>query len=56
MFPLPSGMGAADWEAIRPNLARVEDAADWWDILHGHIERSAADEDRAFLADVCAGH
>ena len=47
---LPAGMGEADWEAIRPNLTRVDEAADWWEILHGHIERAAPDEDRAFLA------
>jgi glutamyl-tRNA synthetase len=48
---LPEGMKAEDWEAIRPNLARVADAADWWDILHGHVEAAAAAEDRAFLGE-----
>jgi glutamyl-tRNA synthetase len=48
---LPAGMGPADWEAIRPNLKRVDEAADWWEILHGHVEHSAADEDRSFLAE-----
>lgn len=47
---LPEGMGEADWRAIRPNLATVAEAADWWEILHGHVERNAAEEDRAFLA------
>ncbi|HYJ28712.1 MAG TPA: glutamate--tRNA ligase [Allosphingosinicella sp.] len=47
---LPSGMGAADWEAVRPNLKRVAEAGDWWEILHGHVERAAPEEDRAFLA------
>jgi glutamyl-tRNA synthetase len=47
---LPAGMGKADWDAIRPNLARVDEAAGWWEILHGHVERAAPDEDRAFLA------
>jgi glutamyl-tRNA synthetase len=47
---LPKGMSEADWEAIRPNLGRVSDAADWWEILHGHVEYVAADEDRPFLA------
>jgi glutamyl-tRNA synthetase len=46
---LPEGMDAADWAAIRPNLSRVAEAADWWEILHGHVERPADDEDRAFL-------
>jgi glutamyl-tRNA synthetase len=51
---LPAGMGAADWTAIRPNLATVAEAADWWQILHGHVEREAPAEDRAFLAAAAA--
>ncbi|HEV7659102.1 MAG TPA: glutamate--tRNA ligase [Allosphingosinicella sp.] len=47
---LPQGMAEADWAAIRPNLRIVAEAADWWDILHGHVEQRAAPEDRAFLA------
>lgn len=47
---LPAGMSAADWDAIRPNLRKVGEAADWWEILHGHVAREAAAEDRAFLA------
>jgi glutamyl-tRNA synthetase len=47
---LPAGMAEADWIAIRPNLRKVAEAADWWDILHGHVERPAAPEDRDFLA------
>ena len=43
-------MAEADWTAIRPNLKRVAEAADWWDILHGHVEQRAAPEDRDFLA------
>jgi glutamyl-tRNA synthetase len=48
---LPAGMGEADWQAIRPNLKAVAEAAGWWEILHGHVEQAAADEDRAFLAE-----
>jgi glutamyl-tRNA synthetase len=47
---LPAGMGEADWAAIRPNLAKVADAAAWWDILHGHVEQDSAPDDRDFLA------
>jgi len=47
---LPAGMGAADWEAIRPNLKTVAEAQDWWAILHGHVEQDAAPEDRDLLA------
>jgi len=46
---LPQGMGAAEWEAIRGNLRTVAEAADWWEILHGHVAAQAAAEDREFL-------
>jgi glutamyl-tRNA synthetase len=47
---LPAGMGEADWLAVRPNLRTVAEAADWWEILHGHVEAQPAEEDRGFLA------
>jgi glutamyl-tRNA synthetase len=47
---LPRGMRAADWDAIRPNLRSVAEAADWWEILHGHVAEAAPEEDREFLA------
>jgi glutamyl-tRNA synthetase len=46
---LPEGMGPDDWAAIRPNLKSVAEAADWWDILHGHVEAEAAEEDRRLI-------
>jgi glutamyl-tRNA synthetase len=42
---LPDRMGEADWAAIRPNLKTVAEAADWWAILHGHVEAKAAPDD-----------
>ncbi|HEX8064624.1 MAG TPA: glutamate--tRNA ligase [Allosphingosinicella sp.] len=51
---LPEGMGPDDWAAIRPNLKAVAEASDWWDILHGHVEAKAAEEDRA-LIEAAAG-
>ncbi|MDE8650730.1 glutamate--tRNA ligase [Novosphingobium album (ex Liu et al. 2023)] len=48
---LPAGMDAAAWEAIRPNLARVSEAADWWRVVTGPIAPPACDaETRAYLA------
>jgi glutamyl-tRNA synthetase len=46
---LPEGMTAAAWEAIRPNLSTVADAADWWHVVEGPIDAPAAPEDREFL-------
>lgn len=36
-------LGVADadeafWLAVRPNLSKLEDAAEWWRILHGNVE------------------
>lgn len=48
---LPAGMDAAAWDAIRPNVARLEDAAEWWQVVTGPIDAPVPDEDtRAFLA------
>lgn len=47
---LPAGMDAAAWAAIRPNLERVDQAADWWRVVTGPIAAPPPEEgDRAFL-------
>lgn len=46
---LPPGMEREAWIAIRPNLMRVEEAADWWHIVEGPVEPRADGEDCAFL-------
>lgn len=48
---LPAGMGQAAWNAIRPNLTRVDDAADWWSVVEGPVCADIASEDRPFLAE-----
>jgi glutamyl-tRNA synthetase len=48
---LPEGMGEAAWEAIRPNLLRVSDVAEWWSVVTGPVETVVEEEDRAFLAE-----
>lgn len=48
---LPAGMDDAAWATIRPNLSRLSEAADWWQVVTGPIEAPAqSDEDRAYLA------
>ncbi|MEO6716341.1 MAG: glutamate--tRNA ligase [Novosphingobium sp.] len=48
---LPEGMSEAGWEAIRPNLAHIAEAAEWWQVVTGPIAAPAFDEEtRAFLA------
>lgn len=45
------GMSEAGWDAIRPNLAHIDEAAEWWRVVTGPIEPPQfADEDRAYLA------
>lgn len=49
---LPDGMDEAGWHAIRPNLSRLSDAADWWRLVTGPIDPPDFDEeDRAYLAE-----
>lgn len=48
---LPTGMGEAEWEAVRPNLNTVAEAADWWQVIEGPVEApEPAEDDRAYLA------
>jgi glutamyl-tRNA synthetase len=48
---LPEGMDAAAWEAVRPNLARVAEVQDWWQVVTGPVSApELTDEDRAFCA------
>jgi glutamyl-tRNA synthetase len=51
---LPAGMDAAAWAAIRPNLAVVADAADWWHVVEGPVTPAVAPENRAYLAQAAA--
>ncbi len=47
---LPDGMTEAGWHAIRGNVARVEDAAEWWNVVTGPVAVPAFDEaDCAYL-------
>ncbi|MXP40461.1 glutamate--tRNA ligase [Altererythrobacter soli] len=49
---LPTGMGEEAWLAIRPNLAHVGEAADWWQVVTGPVEvPELTEEDRAYVAE-----
>jgi glutamyl-tRNA synthetase len=48
---LPEGMGEAAWEAIRPNVEHIGEAADWWQVVTGPVAAPGfTAEDRAYLA------
>lgn len=52
---LPTGMSEAEWQAVRPNLTRVAEAADWWQVIEGPIDALAQDEaTQAYLAEAAA--
>src|SRR5690606_16682559 len=40
---LPDAINAARWNAIRPNLEKIADAADWVAVFDGPFEGSAVD-------------
>ncbi len=49
---LPSGMGEGAWDAIRPNLGHIGEAAQWWQVVTGPLAPPPAPdaETAAFLA------
>ena len=52
---LPAAIDAARWNAIRPNLMTVAEAADWVPVFDGPFTPTTADEaDRAVLAAAAA--
>ncbi len=49
---LPEGMDEAGWHAIRPNLATVGEAQEWWRLVTGPVETPPfAPEDAAYLEE-----
>ena len=48
---LPPGMDAAAWEAVRPNLKTIADAADWWHVIEGPVDARNDPEDADFLSE-----
>jgi len=47
---LPAGMSEAAWDAIRPNVNRIDEAADWWAVIEGPVVGERPAEDAEFLA------
>jgi glutamyl-tRNA synthetase len=48
---LPAGMDRATWEAVRPNLHSVAEAAEWQRVIDGPVVATVAEEDQAYLAE-----
>ncbi len=53
---LPEGMSEAAWEAVRPNLMTLADAADWWQVIEGPVavKPVGGDEDATYLDQALA--
>ena len=52
---LPAGMDAAAWAAIRPNLAQIGEAADWWRVVTGPVDAPEPDADDAAFVRQAGG-
>ena len=52
---LPQGMDEAGWHAIRPNLAHVNEAGQWWALVTGPVDQPEfTQDDRAYLAQAAS--
>ena len=52
---LPQGMDEAGWHAIRPNLAHVNEAGQWWALVTGPVDQPEfTQDDRAYLAEAAS--
>lgn len=51
---LPEGMGEAAWEAIRPNLAHIGEAAEWWEVVVGPVSAGEADAETGGFLELAA--
>jgi glutamyl-tRNA synthetase len=48
------GMDEGFWLAIRANLKSIEEARQWWDIVHGRISHALSGDDTAFVQSTIA--
>lgn len=49
---LPDGITEDVWHAIRPNLEKLGDVAEWWHVITGPVDQpDFTPEDRAFLGE-----
>ena len=51
---LPSGMDDVAWNAVRPNLERIADAADWWQVIEGPVAPAALTDEANYLAQAAS--
>lgn len=51
---LPAGMSEAGWEAIRPNLAHIGEAVEWWQVVTGPVTPPAFDAETQGYLELAA--
>jgi len=51
---LPEGMTPAGWDAIRPNLAHIGEAAEWWRVVTGPVTPPVFDAETAGYLELAA--
>jgi glutamyl-tRNA synthetase len=51
---LPQGMDVAGWNAVRPNLSIIAEAADWWAVVEGPVAAAPDPADADFLREAAA--
>lgn len=54
--PQLAAMGLNDldenfWNAVRPNLEKLTDIKEWWDLVHASVDASLEDEDKTFITE-----
>ena len=52
---LPPSADEEDWLLLRPNLERIADFADWFDVLHGEVDPPELSHDERLLVREAAG-
>jgi glutamyl-tRNA synthetase len=51
---LPQGMSEAGWDAIRPNLSHIGEAAAWWQVVTGPVVAPDVDAEMAGYLELAA--
>jgi glutamyl-tRNA synthetase len=51
---IPAEIAPDFWQAVHPNLSRLDEAAEWWALCRGGVEPVIAPEDEAFVAQALA--
>lgn len=51
---LPPGMSEVGWDAIRPNLTHIGEAAEWWQVVTGPVTPPAFDAETAEFLTLAA--